>query len=170
MAVAKSIKPFSETTVGFLGPGSYRLFRGHSSAPSDRLYVVWWRRSVCYEWILGCSSLPTRKPRLCGSIRPLFQGSPYSDKGKFHSDLNAARTVNMSEYALNKGGLQLTLNHRVPGSSPGAPTIAIAEVSCIFTLDRMGRFVGRFVKFVRHPYTALSFFIANSASSSRPPR
>jgi hypothetical protein len=63
-----------------------------------------------------------------------------------------------------------TLNHRVPGSSPGAPTTAIAGVSCNFTLDRMNRFVVRFVRFVRHPYTALSFLMADSASSSRPPR
>ena len=64
----------------------------------------------------------------------------------------------------------MTLNHRVPGSSPGAPTTAIAGVSCIFTVDRMNRFVVRFVRFVRHPYTALSFLMADSASSSRPPR
>jgi hypothetical protein len=30
--------------------------------------------------------------------------------------------VNMSECALNQNSLQLTLNHRVPGSSPAAPT------------------------------------------------
>ena len=35
-----------------------------------------------------------------GSTRSLFHDVPYSDKGKFHSDLNAARNVNMSEYAL----------------------------------------------------------------------
>src|SRR5260221_11587903 len=28
----------------------------------------------------------------------------------------------MSEYALNQNSLRMTLNHRVPGSSPGAPT------------------------------------------------
>ena len=48
--------------------------------------------------------------------------SLYSDKGKFYSDLSAAGNVNMSECALNQKNLQKTLNHRVPGSSPGAPT------------------------------------------------
>jgi hypothetical protein len=51
-----------------------------------------------------------------------FTTSLYSDKGKFHSDLHAARIMNMSEYALNQSSLRMTLNHRVPGSSPGAPT------------------------------------------------
>src|SRR6202011_6289206 len=52
-----------------------------------------------------------------------FTSSPYSDKGKFPGDLHAARIMNMSEYALNQSSLRMTLNHRVPGSSPGAPTI-----------------------------------------------
>jgi hypothetical protein len=52
----------------------------------------------------------------------IVAASLYSDKGKFHSDLNAARNVNMSEYALNQSSLRMTLNHRVPGPSPGAPT------------------------------------------------
>jgi hypothetical protein len=60
--------------------------------------------------------------RLCGSIRLLFNGLLYSDKGKFHSDLNGVRNMNISEYALNQTSLRMTLNHRVPGSSPGAPT------------------------------------------------
>jgi hypothetical protein len=46
----------------------------------------------------------------------------YSDKEKFTNDLTAARNENMSEYALKQNSLQVTLNHRVPGSSPGAPT------------------------------------------------
>src|ERR1700730_895170 len=52
-----------------------------------------------------------------------FTTSLYSDKGKFHSDLDAARIMNMSEYALNQSSLRMNLIHRVPGSSPGAPTI-----------------------------------------------
>jgi hypothetical protein len=46
----------------------------------------------------------------------------YSDKRKFRRDLSAARNVNISEWALFQNSLQMTLNHRVPGSSPGAPT------------------------------------------------
>jgi hypothetical protein len=48
VAMAKPIKPFSETTVGFLGPGSYRLFRGQSSASI--------RSSVC------CREASIRRP------------------------------------------------------------------------------------------------------------
>jgi hypothetical protein len=36
-----------------------------------------------------------------------------SDEGKFHGDLNAARNVNMPEYALNQSSLQMTLNRRL---------------------------------------------------------
>jgi len=66
---------------------------------------------------------PDSNPRMCGRSDHCFTASLYSDKGKFHIDLNAARNVNMSEYALNQSSLRMTLNHRVPGSSPGAPTI-----------------------------------------------
>ena len=38
-----------------------------------------------------------------------FTTALYSDKGEFHSDLNAARNVNMSECALNQSSLQMTL-------------------------------------------------------------
>jgi hypothetical protein len=41
----------------------------------------------------------------------IIAASLYSDKGKFNSDLNAARNVNMSEYALNQSSLRMTLNH-----------------------------------------------------------
>ena len=65
---------------------------------------------------------PTETPECAvRSDRPLT-ASLYSDKEKFNRDLRAARNVNMSECALNQSSLQMTLNHRVPGSSPGAPT------------------------------------------------
>jgi len=45
--------------------------------------------------------------------------SLYSDKGKFRSDLSAARNVNMSECALNQSTLQMPLSQQVPASSSG---------------------------------------------------
>jgi hypothetical protein len=47
------------------------------------------------------SALPDRTPDCAVRSDHSFTASLYSDKGKFHSDLNAARNVNMSEYALN---------------------------------------------------------------------
>jgi hypothetical protein len=51
-----------------------------------------------------------------------------SDKGIFPSDLNAARNVNMSD-ALNQNSLRMSLNHRVPGSSHGAPTKVFKDIA-----------------------------------------
>jgi len=83
-------------------------------------------RSVTYvsglDMMKGGSALPTRTPDCAVRSDHSFTTALYSDKGKFHSDLNAARNVNVSEYALNHSNLRMTLNHRVPGSSLGAPT------------------------------------------------
>jgi hypothetical protein len=43
------------------------------------------------------SGLPTRTPDCAVRSDHSFTTALYSDKGKFHSDLNAARNVNMSE-------------------------------------------------------------------------
>jgi hypothetical protein len=72
---------------------------------------------------------------MCGSIRSPFTASLYSDKGKFQSDLSAARNVNMSECALNQNSLQMTLNHRVPGSSLGATTSDFRHLVVILHFD-----------------------------------
>ncbi len=65
---------------------------------------------------------PHRRKQFNGWGIPSLLHGVHSDKGKFHCDLYAARNVNKSEYALNPSSLRMTLNHRVPGSSPGAPT------------------------------------------------
>jgi hypothetical protein len=50
----------------------------------------------------GGSPLPIRTPDYAVRSDHSFTTSLYSDKGKFHNDLNAARDVNMSECALNQ--------------------------------------------------------------------
>jgi hypothetical protein len=59
--------------------------------------------------------LDTRTPECAVRSDRLFTASQYSDIEEFHSDLSVARNVNMSECALNKSSLRMTLNHRVPG-------------------------------------------------------
>jgi hypothetical protein len=49
---------------------------------------------------------------------PLFD----SDNPEFLCSINPAKSQNLSELALKSLNYQLTLNQRVPGSSPGAPT------------------------------------------------
>src|ERR1700675_4623295 len=91
---------------------------------------------------------------MCGRSDHCFTASLYSDKGIFHSDLNAARNVNMSEYALKQNSLRLTLNHRVPGSSPGAPTKLFKGLAGIrgFHSDKLWPVIPtkRLVLFARH--------------------
>ena len=49
---------------------------------------------------LPAIELPIRTPDCAVRSDHSFKASPYSDKGKFHSDLNAARNVNISEYRI----------------------------------------------------------------------
>lgn len=67
----------------------------------------------------------------------IIAASLYSDKGKFHSDLNAARNVNMSECALNQNSLQLTLNQRLCRNfaSRGGDDRAALLSQCIGSVD-----------------------------------
>jgi hypothetical protein len=66
---------------------------------------------------------PDSNPRMCGSVRSPLYGIALFRQRKIHGDLSAARNVNTSERALNQGSLQLTRNHRIPGSTPATPTI-----------------------------------------------
>jgi hypothetical protein len=61
-------------------------------------------------------------PIRLASFTPQALREDHSDKGKFANDLSVAQNENMWEYTLNQNSLRRTLNHRVPGSSPGAPT------------------------------------------------
>jgi len=60
----------------------------------------------------GGSGLPTRSPDCAARSDHSFTAFLYSDEGKFHGDLNAARNVNMPEYAFNQNSLQMTFNQR----------------------------------------------------------
>ena len=74
------------------------------------------------------SGLPTGTPNCAVRSDDSLTTSLLFRQGKFHSDLSAARNVNMSECALNQNSIRLTLNHRVPGSSTGARSPQINDL------------------------------------------
>jgi hypothetical protein len=72
------------------------------------------------------------------SDRP-FAASLYSDKGKFYSDLSAARNVNMSECALNQNSLRLTpISAAI--AADGRTAVRISTVDCHRPLDRVAQY------------------------------
>jgi hypothetical protein len=54
-----------------------------------------------------------------------------SDRVNFRNGANVDQTANMSEWGLKMQLAPLTLNHRVPGSSPGAPTKLFKHLAVI---------------------------------------
>src|SRR4051812_26956560 len=60
--------------------------------------------------------------RNSGGVSTAKKSLSYSDRQDFFSIINASQIENKSEWALKSNEIQMTLNHRVPGSSPGAPT------------------------------------------------
>lgn len=123
-----------------------KLWRARGWRVTCRLAALWaqqmWQRVALKRTIGGNiadsrrvgksrSGLPTQTPNRAVRSNYSFTTSLNSDKGKFHSDVSATRNVNMSECALNQNSLRLTLNHRVSGSSLGAPTKPFKNLAAV---------------------------------------
>jgi hypothetical protein len=68
-------------------------------------------------------------PIRLASFTPQALREDHSDKGKFANDFSVAQNENMW---LNQNSLRRTLNHRVPGSSLGAPTKLFKQLASVF--------------------------------------
>jgi len=74
------------------------------------------------------------RPRFCGMPILKVRGDVndpncHSDKEKYFNAFNVARKANIPEISIETLMLQTTLNHRVPGSSPGAPTKLFKDIA-----------------------------------------